>query len=166
VQRSRPAPCAAPDRGLADARILAPLGVAQGDQIQGRTFPKDRSPREPWYDYTGTATNVFDPTGPPVHRPAGGWNHEARLAQGGLVATSTALLGFLDTYLVSGDDIGALRSGTEGATWKRNHTGSLPRSNALARQRGDGVNYVVLFNKRPISGTTYASLIQFAASSA
>jgi len=142
------------------ARTLTPLGVKPGDLIPGRTFPKHRSPREPWYDDDKLVTNVFDPTGPKVRRPAGGWDHEARIAQGGLVATTRSLLGFLDRYLVSGNDIGALRSGSEGKTWKRNHTGSLAGTSALARQRGDGINYVVLFNKRPASGTSYGSLIR------
>jgi len=142
------------------ARVLRPLGVPDGDLHLGRTFPGDRSPREPWYDSDQMVTNVFDPDGPLVRRPAGGWDHEARVGQGALVATPAAILAVLDRHIVSGDEIGALRSGTEGASWRRNHTGSLPGTNALARQRGDGVNYVVLFNRRPTSGTSYSSLFR------
>ncbi len=141
-------------------RVLDPLGVPAGDMIAGRTFPADRSPREPWYDSDEMVVNVFDPTGPAVRRPAGGWDHEARVGQGGLVATPRAILALLDTHTVSGDMIGSLRTGSEGPSWRRNHTGSLPGTNALARQRGDGVNYVVLFNRRPGSGTSFAALIR------
>ncbi len=141
-------------------RVLGPLGLAKGAVLQGRTFPKDRSPREPWYDYAGLATNVFDPTGPKVRRPDGGWHHEARVANGGLVSSARPLLSYLQTHLVSGDDIGAKRTGKEGKTWRRNHTGSLAGTTALARQRGDGINYVVLFNKRPKSGASYSSQIR------
>ncbi len=140
--------------------VLDPLGIPTGELIQGRTFPADRSPREPWYDSYQIAPNVFDPSGPWVRRPDGGWDHEARIAQGGLVASTRTVLSFLDVFLVSGDDIGARRTGSEDAGWRRNHTGSLPGTNTLARQRGDGINYVVLFNKRPGSGSSYASQLR------
>ena len=140
--------------------VFEPLGVSPGDLVQGRTFPQDRDDREPWYDYTGTGPNVFDPTGPSVRLPSGGWDHEARIAQGGLVAPTRTVLEFLDVYQVAGDEIGTRRSGSEGSGWRWNHTGSLPGTNTLARQRGDGVNYVVLFNRRPSSGSSYSSLIR------
>jgi len=140
--------------------VFEPLGVSPQDLVQGRTFPGDRDAREPWYDYTGTGTNVFDPTGPAVRLPSGGWDHEARIAQGGVVAPTRTILEFLDVYQVAGDDIGTRRLGSEGSTWRWNHTGSLPGTSTLARQRGDGVNYVVLFNRRPASGTSYSSRIR------
>ena len=136
--------------------VLNPLGVPAGELIQGRTFPADRSAREPWYDYDRTAPNVFDPSGPWVRWPNGGWDHEALIAQGGLVASTATLLRYLDAYRVNGDNIGARRTGSEGAGWRLYHTGSLPGTDTLARQRGDGINYVVLFNKRPSSGTRYS----------
>ena len=104
--------------------------------------------------------NVFDPSGPQVKTPYGGWDLEGMISFGGLVASTRAILEFLDIYQVSGDDIGALRTGTESSTWRRNHTGSLSGTNTLARQRGDGVNYVVLFNKRPSTGGYYSSQIR------
>ncbi|HBD97489.1 MAG TPA: hypothetical protein DC060_04750, partial [Gemmatimonadetes bacterium] len=140
--------------------VLDPLGVSRADLVQGRTFPSARNAREPWYDYSGTGPNVFDPDGSPVRLPSGGWDHEARIAQGGLVASTRAILEFLDVYQVAGDEIGTRRSGSEGSGWRWNHGGSLPGTNTLARQRGDGVNYVVLFNSRPASGTAYSSLIR------
>ena len=138
--------------------IFAPLGVPIGDVIQGRTFPKDRSEREPWYDAEGKGRNVFDPSGPRVRWPDGGWHHEAAIAQGGLVASTRAILEFLNAYIVIGDDIGRRRSGREGSGWWWVHTGSIEGTNSLALQRGDGINYVVLFNRRASSGPSYVEL--------
>ena len=135
--------------------IFAPLGVPSGDVILGRTFPQDRDPREPWYDGPTGARNVFDPSGPRVPWPDGGWHHEAKVGHGGLVASPRALLAFLDTYQVFGDDIGRPRRKPEGAGWHWYHTGSLDGTNALAYQRGDGINYVVLFNRRSRSEPSY-----------
>jgi CubicO group peptidase (beta-lactamase class C family) len=146
--------------GYVHDNVFAPLGVARRDVARGRTFPADRDPREPWYDAHGLVTNVFDPAGPPVRAPAGGWDHEARAAQGGLVATARALLHLAEAHQVSGADIGVPRTGDESAGWRRNHTGSLPGTNTLIRQRGDGVNYVVLFNRSPASGTSFAALFR------
>lgn len=140
-------------------RVLSPLGVSDGDVILGRTFPRDRSDREPWYDNGDWLTrNVFDPDGPRVRWPEGGWDHEARVAQGRLVASTEPILRFLDVYQVAGDDIGRHRRRPEPTGWHWNHTGSLPGTNAVARQRWDGVNYVVLFNKRHSSN--YAGQIR------
>ena len=140
--------------------VFDPIGVARGELIQGRTFPENQNSREPWYDSEAMSKNVFDPSGPQVKTPYGGWDLEGMISFGGLVASTRAILEFLDTYQVSGDDIGAQRTGTESSTWRRNHTGSLSGTNTLARQRGDGVNYVVLFNKRPSTGGYYSSQIR------
>ncbi|MEM7163882.1 MAG: serine hydrolase [Planctomycetota bacterium] len=139
--------------------VFGILPVDAADLILGRTLASQQDPREPWYQSTAFCTNVFAPA-TTVNCPYGGWNHEARVSQGRIVAATAPLLYFLQTYYISGPSIGAFRTGTEGSTWKRNHTGSLSGTNALARQRGDGVNYAVLFNERPSSGTSYASQIR------
>lgn len=54
------------------------------------------------------------------------------------------------------DDIGTRRTGTEPANWSRNHGGSLDGTSANAKQRGDGVNLVVIFNRR-INALDFAS---------
>ena len=136
--------------------VFSPLGVSTDDVVRGRTFPEDRSMREPWYDAPGLARNVFDPTGPLVRWPDGGWDLEAKLAHGGLVSTPRAILEFLDAYQVNGDQIGRPRRGSEGAQWWWYHTGSLDGTNTLAVQRGDGINYVVFFNRRLSSQPDYA----------
>lgn len=132
--------------------IFTPLGVPVEDVIRGRTFPEARSEREPWYDAEGLAWNVYDPSGPRVRWPDGGWDHEARIAQGGLVASTRAILAFLDVYQVAGDDIGRRRRGGESDQWWWYHTGSLSGTNTLALQRGNGINYAVLFNRRASRG--------------
>ena len=136
-------------------KIFTPLGVPAEDVILGRTFPQDRDPREPWYDGPTGARNVFDPSGPRVPWPDGGWHHEAKVGHGGLVASPRALLEFLDTYHVAGDDIGDPRRKPEGSGWSLYHAGSLPGTNALAYQRGDGTSYVILFNRRSRSTPPY-----------
>mgnify|MGYP001177270966 CR=1 FL=1 len=140
--------------------LFEPLGVPNGELIQGRTFPVDRSPREPWYDSDTMSQNVFDPNGPPVEIPNGGWDVESRISSGGLVGSARSIVEFLDVYQTAGDGIGTRRRGAEGSGWRWYHTGSLPGTNTLARQRGDGINYAVLFNKRPSAGESYSSQIR------
>lgn len=139
--------------------VFDPMGVGASNIELGRTFGIDQNPREPWYQYSGSCTNVFEPS-EMINCPYGSWDHEARVSQGRIVSSTRPLLQFLDNFYISGPSIGAPRTGTESPTWKRNHTGSLKGTNALARQRGDGVNFVVLFNEREPSGTSYATQIR------
>ena len=132
--------------------VLAPLGIHSDNVIRAGTLPGDRSPREPWYDATNSPSlgrNVFDPSGPLVHWPDGRWDVGGSVGVGGLVATPRAILTFLDAYVVAGDDIGMRRRRVEEPdTWRLSHTGGSTGSSALARQRGDGIDFVVLFNRR------------------
>ena len=132
--------------------VLAPLGVSGDNIIRAGTLPKDRNPREPWYDATNSPSlgrNVFDPSGPLVYWPDGRWDIGGAVGVGGLVATPRAVLTFLDAYVVSGDKIGMRRSRADEPTgYRRDHTGGSTGSSALARQRGDGIDFVVLFNRR------------------
>ena len=139
--------------------VFGLLDTDPADIELGRTFIADQNPREPWYQYPGSCQNVFEST-ELVNCPYGGWDHEARVSQGRIVSATRPLLHFLDHFYISGPSIGAPRSGREGLTWKRSHTGSFRGTNALARQRGDGVNYVVLFNESPQTGTSYALQIR------
>ena len=140
-------------------QVFGLLNVDPADIQLGRTFTADQNPREPWYDYPGSCQNVFQPA-EFVNCPHGGWDHEARVSQGRIISSTRPLLHFLDHFYINGPSIGASRTGDEGASWKRSHTGSLRGTNALARQRGDGVNYVVLFNKRSTTGSSYATQIR------
>ncbi|MDB4673336.1 beta-lactamase family protein [Verrucomicrobiales bacterium] len=132
-------------------------GTADG-WLMGRTFLGDQDPREPFYDSPGSANNVFYPDSsvePTVEWPYGSFDLEARTGQGRIVAHGSVILKFLNKFQVSGPNIGRARPLPGG--WRWNHTGSLSGTNSLARQRGDGINYAVIFNKRPSSGTSYAS---------
>lgn len=138
-------------------RVLDPLGVPDPDHQAGRTFRAQQDPREPWYRDNGLAINVFDPSGPWVSLPYGAWNHEARVGQGGQIASIDTLLSFLRHRQVSGIAIGAARSTQELPSFRANHTGSLAGSDTLLRQRGDGYDYALLLAARPASGNSYAS---------
>lgn len=133
-------------------RVLDPIGVADGDHVAGRTFLADRDAREPWYHGRSGRVNVFDPVGARVDGPCGSWDHEARIGQGGQVATAEALARFAAHYWVNGERIGVRKSPTARGGWKWNHTGSLDGTGALVRQRGDGLTYGVLFNSRGHGG--------------
>ena len=148
-------------------RVLAPVGVLPEEVELGRTFPVDRNPNEPWYDNQGsTSPNVYaslddlqnDPEGSKVPSPDGGWNMEARVGQGGLIATPRALLHFLDNYQVAGTNIGVPRNkASESTSWNFVHTGALSKgTNSIAHQWGDGYCFVALFNRNKIGGTDYS----------
>ncbi len=137
-------------------RVLNPLGVSQSEFEAGRTFLIHQNPREPFYHSTGTATNVFDPQGPSVLVPYGGWDHEARVGQGGQITTTRTLLAYLDARYISGSLIGLELPPSQSTAWRRNHTGSLPGTESLARQRGDGIRYAVIFNQRATSSPNNA----------
>jgi CubicO group peptidase (beta-lactamase class C family) len=80
---------------------------------QGRTFRDQRDSREPWYREGGLARNVFDNKGDDyVNPPYGSWDHEARIGQGGIIATAATMLTFADNYRVGvySTNIGKLRS--------------------------------------------------------
>jgi hypothetical protein len=62
-------------------------------------------------------TNVFDPDGPKVKRPYGGFRVEARVGQGGMVATAAALCRFLNNYYIAGSDIGKPRPPSATSTY-------------------------------------------------
>lgn len=132
--------------------VLAPLGIHSDNVIRAGTLVGDRSPREPWYDSTTNPSlgrNVFDPDGPLVHWSDGRWDIGGVVGVGGLVATPRAVLTFLNAYVVAGDEIGMRRRRSEESDTRRlYHTGGSVGSSAVARQRGDGVDFVVLFNRR------------------
>ena len=120
----------------------------------GRTFAADQNPREPWYNSSTVAQNVFDPFGPYVLRPYGGWNHEARIGQGALITTAVPLLHLANNYYCNGDSIGVPLNGRRVT---RNHTGSNYGTEALVRQRNDGINFAIMINKKAPGDVSYMS---------
>ena len=133
--------------------IFAPLGIGRGDFFLGRSLPADRSNREPWYDGRGTGftLNLFDPSGPQVLWPDGGWDNRISMAYGGLVASTTALLKFIEVYQASDDEfIGMTRQ--NGWGW---YQGGRPGTNALVRQTPSGINYAAIFNRSSLGEPGY-----------
>ena len=116
----------------------------------GRTFQADQGPREPWYDQEdiGFGQNVFDPTGPFVRWPYGGWDHEGSSAFGGLIAPGDALLALADNHIVFGATIGAILPGTVSPSFLSAHSGSLPGTDTVVWQRGQALRVAVMFNHR------------------
>jgi CubicO group peptidase (beta-lactamase class C family) len=148
-------------RTFVQANVIGLDGSTTEDWLLGRTFPSDQDLREPVYDDPVLASNVFYPAysaAVTVERPYGSFDLEARTGQGRIVTRGLVLLRYLNRFQVAGDSIGGPRPAP--GSWRWNHTGSQPGCNSLARQRGDGINYAVLFNKRPASGTDYASQIR------
>ena len=142
------------------ANVMDPAGIAPDAWTLGRSFKVDQDPREPYYDEPKMKDNVFYPDHnqeSKVKAPYGSYDMEARTSQGRMVISGPAVLRFLDCYLVNGPNNGSPRPAP--GTWKWNHGGSLPGTNTVARQRGDGVDFVVLFNKRPGKGS-YATMMR------
>jgi CubicO group peptidase (beta-lactamase class C family) len=130
--------------------VLGPLDwVPVTELVRGRTFPGDLDWREPWYDCDQTAQNVFDPDGPDVIRSEGGWDHEARIGQGGMVSSTTIMLHLAENYYISDRFVSDPTYGlpTGGVRDNRRHTGVLfCGTESLIVQRIDGINFAVIFN--------------------
>jgi len=130
-------------------RLFDGLGHAGAVRL-GRTFQADQGPREPWYDQEdlGFAQNVFDPTGPAVRWPYGGWDHEGSSAFGGLIAPGDALLALADNHILFGSSSGLALPGSITPSFFSAHSGSLPGTDTVVWQRGQTLRVAVLFNHR------------------
>jgi hypothetical protein len=129
--------------------VTGPAGTKDSDLIRGRSLLADADPREPYYHHPRTLPNVFDldpKTEERVEAPYGSFHMEARIGQGNIVTNARSIVQFLGKFTASGPGIGKPRQATPG-NWKHNHTGRQRGTSALARQRGDGINYAVIFNK-------------------
>lgn len=141
------------------ANVMDPAGIAPDDWTLGRSFQADQDPREPYYDEPEMVDNVFYPAHsqePKVTAPYGSYDMEARTSQGRIVISGPAVLRFLDHYQANGPNVGGPRPAP--GNWGYGHTGSLPGTNAVTWQRGDGINFVVLFNNRPEEGSYTAMM--------
>ena len=137
--------------------VLAPIGIARDEVIRGRSFPEDRDPREPWYDPAGRSRpNVFQPSGPLVPAPDGGWDHESTLWFAGLVASPRSILRFMDAHHMAGDRIGAPRRGRESAGLWQYHTGLLTGVEVVAFHRGNGYDFVIFLNRSSNDDISYS----------
>lgn len=145
--------------------ILTPeMWTPATDLRGGRTFPIDQSVREAWYDGE-LGGCVFDSVCGAcglvnVERAYGGWDHEARIGQGGLVVSAATMLQFADRYYV-GSGSGNIGFPVD-PSWSGAHGGALSGVNCRIWQRGDGTNVFIWFNQRndDEDGDNYAA--QFA----
>jgi len=147
--------------------VLGPLDwVPTTELVQGRTHPVDRDWREPWYDCDVMSPDVFDsdPDRDDVIASEGGWDHEARIGQGGMVSSTTMMLHLAENYYISdrsplmvSDPTYGMPTG--GVREDRFHDGNLACGTmSLLVQRSDGINFAVIFNKRGVdvnSGNFY-----------
>ena len=119
--------------------IFAPLGAHSVEL--GRSLPRYRNPREPFYRHSGKGRNVLDPQSKDkVPLPDGTFYLEAMDAHGGLIASSRDIVRFLDAYWISGEP----RRGN-GRAYA--HFGLLPGTFTLVMQRPNGVNLAAFFNQ-------------------
>lgn len=135
--------------------VFRPMAIRDDMVLHGRTFAADQDPREPHYDSSTTAFNVFRNPGDGqpllVNRPYGGWDHEARIGQGAIVADPIAILQYMQEYVIAGNNIGAARG-----SGSASHSGSFAGTNTIAVQRSDGTDYVIFFNKSDTVGDASA----------
>ncbi|NOT02304.1 MAG: serine hydrolase [Phycisphaerales bacterium] len=125
-------------------RVLTPnMWVPSTEIFFGQS--QSQNFREPVYDNDGgTCSNVFNPLGPHVLCPYGGWQQEWFVGHGNLVASAAPLLIYMDHYQVNvGGDCGTPLNGSSphGAS----HTGQLRGTSTLMRQFSTENNIVVLF---------------------
>ena len=130
-------------------RLFANLGYPGLVEI-GRTFAADQDPLEPWYDQEdiGFTQNVFDPAGPWVRWPYGGWGQEGLSSMGGLIAPAEPLLALADNVVLFGSSSGSPLPGAITPSFVSAHSGSLPGTDTVVWQRGQTLRVAVLFNHR------------------
>ena len=145
-------------------RLMTPnKWVANQELFTGRSLGVSQDPREPFYQCTRcNCQNVFDPNGRNVPCPYGGFNLESFVGHGNLVASAVPLLRFMDDYIVAIQSNAGLPippNNPNGFLFQ----GSIDGTNSAILQRSDGINIVVLFNKRdPDPDIHYAgSVAQF-----
>jgi CubicO group peptidase (beta-lactamase class C family) len=141
-----------------DDKVLAPAGIPAWEVDAGRTFATDQNPREPVYSDPSIAQNVYNPTGPSVTWPYGGWDNEKALAYGGLIGSSKAIALLAQGRIAAGPEIGKLRSDyTTHSDYWWYHTGSLPGTDTLMLQASwKDWTYSILFDRRPTDGSSYS----------
>lgn len=133
--------------------------------IRGRTFRADQDSREMYYrEPFPLVWSVF----PPyllVERPYGGWDHEARIGQGGHVLSVAAILEFAQRYHVGAyhENIGKPIDAVSPLSGASDHNGSQGGVNTNIWQRSSGgvrLNIFVALNKDAGTGNYAVALRQ------
>lgn len=148
--------------------VLTPAGIPAWEVDAGRTFAADQNPREPVYSDPLYDQNVFNPTGPSVPWPYGGWDNERALAFAGLISSSKAIALFAQSHIAAGPEIGKLRTDyTTYSEYRWYHGGSLPGTDTLIAQRTwQDITYSILFDRRPTDGSSYSDTLSYLLESA
>lgn len=136
--------------GYVQQQVLHPGLWVPATEIQpARTFRADRNAREPWYRSSQSVENVFDPDGPNVSRPYGGFDVEARLGQGGVIASAAAMLELAQRHHISpgAANIGLPIDATNPLTSNESHNGAQSGVNTFLWHRTDDVVVFVFFNR-------------------
>lgn len=107
--------------------VATPCGIASWDLARGGAKPL---PDEVWYDFGAEKGEYF--------------RIGLMDAHGGLVSTASDLCRFMSRYWLNGE----IRNGGRG---RARFFGSLPATTAIASQRGDGIDFAVLLNRRSAS---------------
>jgi N-acyl-D-amino-acid deacylase len=150
-----------------EEHVLAPAGIPTWEVDAGRTFAADHNPREPFYSDPYTGQNVYNPSGPSVSWPYGGWDNERALAFGGLIASSKAIALLAQSRVAAGPEIGKLRSDYTYPEYAWYHYGSLPGTDTLIAQRTlQDSTYSILFDRRPTDGSSYSDTLSYLLESA
>ena len=138
------------------SRILRPgMGVPITEISHALTLRENADSREPWYR-SGTCTycNVFAGTFfggcsnlLSIQRAYGQRHLEARLSQGGLIASAPAMLRFANNYRLNGFHIGA-RLDDQPLVSTLSHGGAQSGVSTLLLQQPNGVRVFIFFNRR------------------
>ena len=121
------------------------LYFPSNDMFMGRSFAEDQDPREPYYYSPHYVTNVFNPPGPPVQYPYGGWHHEVKESYVSLVSSGVPLLHQANKYQLNGYDKGEPIGVEHG---NHRHGGVQPGNSSLLQQRSDYIDFIVMTNSR------------------
>jgi CubicO group peptidase (beta-lactamase class C family) len=140
-----------------DSHVLAPAGIPDWEINAGHTFAANQNPREPVYSSPYTVQNVYNPSGPFVSSPYGGWDQDKALAFGGLIGSSKAIAQLAEIRIAAGPEIGKLRSDyTTYSSYWWYHTGSLDGTDTLMLEASwKDWTYSILFDRRPTNGSSY-----------
>lgn len=142
-------------------RFTDGLNVARPDMGLGAELVAYRNPREPRYvDRAGVLMqNLFDPAGPKVPWPDGGFLLGRAAGAGGIISTTSALLDYMSGYWLFNP---GPRAPHEGHEWIAG--GGGPGSAAIAVQNSPLPGFVtqadwaVMLNTNPMDGSLHQQL--------
>lgn len=136
--------------GYVQQQVLTPNLWVPATEIQAaRTFRADRNPREPWYRTSVLSANVFNGGLTTVSRPYGGYDVEARLGQGGVIASAAAMLELAQRHHISPGSsiIGLPIDDTNPLSGSESHNGAQSGVNTFLWHRTDDTVVFVFFNR-------------------